>query len=339
MAFMRSNVACGLLLLNLVSTILIIFFYTQLGKQNYRQSHYYSYNLRGTNQKYLELNHESIPKELRNLSSSDDSIILYLDIIAIFFVILLMTTFCLTTNECCSNDPELNREFAIGSCYGTCICCDDCSHGSNNNCDCKFDNSGGEGALGLLILLLVLIVFVGLFFAFRACGKHIARIFTVVMLFLVDCGMVGISIGSLDDTYSIAIFAISLICAICNFLGIILPMIPACRLLSYGYLQEINENNQNKTLLITDPIKPDVNVQPTSADFPPQNMVEIPYEKPMMPIYNVPNQEYNSNSGNIYGAHPNSIYQQQNNYNQNISPQDLPNPYDAPPPVDYPSPQ
>ena len=68
-------------------------------------------------------------------------------------------------------------------------------------------------------------------------------------------------------------------------------------------------------------------------------MVEIPYEKPIIPIYNVPNQEYNSNSGNIYGAHPNSIYQQQNNYNQNISPQDLPNPYDAPPPVDYPSPQ
>ena len=56
------------------------------------------------------------------------------------------------------------------------------------------------------------------------------------MLFLLDCGIVGFSIDSLDDTYNIAIFAISLICSICNFLGIILPMIPACRLLSYGYL-------------------------------------------------------------------------------------------------------
>ena len=68
-------------------------------------------------------------------------------------------------------------------------------------------------------------------------------------------------------------------------------------------------------------------------------MVEIPYEKPMIAIHNVSNQEYNNNYGNIYVAHPNSIYQQQPNYNQNNSPQDLPNPYDAPPVVDYPSPQ
>ena len=92
-----------------------------------------------------------------------------------------MTTFCLTTNECCSNDPELNREFEIGSCYGTYICCDDSSHGNNsNNCDCKFDNMNGEGALGLLILLLVLIVFVGLFLSLLELVENILQEFSLL---------------------------------------------------------------------------------------------------------------------------------------------------------------
>jgi len=50
--------------------------------------------------------------------------ILYIDSGAMFLVFLFMISFCVGKNECCSSDEDVNNNFAIGSCYGACICCD-----------------------------------------------------------------------------------------------------------------------------------------------------------------------------------------------------------------------
>ena len=179
MAYMRSTIAFGLIWINLIINGLIIYFFTQISSNDY--SRYHSYNLRGTKEKLSKISYnEQLPKDLRNLKADGpEQLILYLDLAAMLFVILLMISFCLKKNECCTNDPEVNQGFAVGSCYGTCICCDDCCR--HGNCDCNCQSSGGgdgDAALGLLIFLICIIVFIALFFAIKACGKHISRIFS-----------------------------------------------------------------------------------------------------------------------------------------------------------------
>ena len=171
---MRSSIAYGLFWINFFVTISIIVFYTQIGKDGYHSSNYYSYNLRGTKEK-LGLNNNEFPKEPRNLKSVDDMslYILYFDLAAIFFVFILMFSFCLTKNECCTSDPDIQRGFAVGSCYGACICCDHGGHGGTGGCSCESSGGGGDGALGLLILFLIIIVFVAIYFLLKDCGKNI----------------------------------------------------------------------------------------------------------------------------------------------------------------------
>jgi hypothetical protein len=86
MAFMRSTLAYTLFWLNLISTGLII--------------------------------------TLSLLSFDTLYIILYLDVGAMAFVFFFLITFCAEDNECCTSDKHVYARFAIGSCYGACICCD-----------------------------------------------------------------------------------------------------------------------------------------------------------------------------------------------------------------------
>jgi hypothetical protein len=343
MAYMRSTIAFGLFWINLFINGLIFFFFAQVDSGS--KSGYHSYNLRGTKEKQLISNYnEQTSKTLRNLKADDlAELILYLDIVAMFFVIILMISFCLTKNECCSNDPAVNQGFAIGSCYGTCICCDECSRRGKCNCDCQSSGGSGDSAIGILILFLFIAVFVAIFFAVKACGKHISRIFSVLTLLLLDLGMAGLAIASsYSDTYLTLIIIFSIIGAICNFLGILLPNLSNCQNLSYNYVY--SQNLVNNPVPIGNPVtpvaQPFMQQQPVSSDFPPQNMssdfppqnvIEVPPEKPMIPVYNDPNQGYNSTSGNIYDAPPvgpPSGYPQSNIYG-----------YVPPPANNYPNPQ
>ena len=181
MAYMRSTIAFGLLWLNLIIISLIMYFSFNIFEHPKQRSYR---NLRGVIEKEkLQLNYFKyqlqaplIKKDLRNLSASFDfdKIILYVDIGSIFFLLILMFSFCLKDNECCTSDPNTNREFAIGSCYGACICCSECQHSSNNivlsssssgsrSKKSKGGNSGGGGGddgLGLLILLIIVLAFI-----------------------------------------------------------------------------------------------------------------------------------------------------------------------------------
>ena len=89
MAFMRSTLAYALLWLNLIFTFLILFFFARISPK---------------------------PKDL-------DRILLYINLSAFVPILMLIFSFCVTKNECCSTDKEVNEGFAIGSCFGLCLCC------------------------------------------------------------------------------------------------------------------------------------------------------------------------------------------------------------------------
>ena len=269
MAFMRSTVAYGLFWINLLASIFILIFWIQDAYEPY---------------------------------------ILSIDIVAILFVILLMISFCLNHNECCTSDPATNESFAIGSCYGVCICCGDCncSECSGNSCDCE---------IGLLILVIFILVFVAIYYAVRACGKHISRIFSVFVLMILDLAMAVMSIMTSSDKYYILIAVFSIIAAICNFLGLLLPNLASCKYLSFSvYIppNNVNNNNQNNNTPSAQPF-----IQPAAPTYPP-NIVQVPPQQQMVPIYNQPGQTYNNGSGNIYDTSSNWYNPQ--NYYGNVPP-------------------
>ena len=200
MANMRSTIAFGLFWLNLIIISLVMYFSFNIFE--YPNQRYYR-NLRGVREKEkLQLENIQYPlqtplikKDLRKLATSKnfDNLILYVDIGSIFFLMILMFSFCLTENECCTSDPNANREFAVGSCYGTCVCCNECGNGRS---DCKCEGGGGSGdaGLALLVLLIVFLAFIATYFMLKACGKHISRFISVGVLALADLAIVVMSI-------------------------------------------------------------------------------------------------------------------------------------------------
>ena len=282
----------------------------------------YSYHLRGTKEKILEKNPNyflikeiETQKELRNLSSTSyELIILYCDIAAILFVFILMVSFCISGNECCTSDTSVNENFAVGSCYGACICCNDCNcKCSGGGGDCKCDDAG-EGIIIILIIALILLVFVAIYFSVRICGKHISRMFSAAALFLLYLAMASMSIYSGNETYYYLITVFSLIGAICNFLGILLPNLTVCKILRY--------NIQDAQMASPSLVQPTVQlveqpyVQPATPVIN-QNVIQVSPAQPMNTAY-ISSPGYNNNNyGNIYEAPPANVYQQPNDYNNN----------------------
>ena len=106
MAYMRSTLAFALFWINLIVASLNIYFSIQACGGCYLKS----YNLRGTKEKLLKINPDyflekeiETPKELRNLAVDTRRLLLFIDIGAFVFLMLLVASFCLTENECCSN--------------------------------------------------------------------------------------------------------------------------------------------------------------------------------------------------------------------------------------------
>ena len=324
MAYMRSTIAFGLFWMNLIAISLIIYFSVNINKES--DLDYYSSNkkinhLRGTKEnKENDQNKNLIlssllsssleQKKIRNLfSNSKDykNYIIYIDSVSYFFLMILMFSFCLTENECCTSDANANRDFAVGSCYGTCVCCNEChcSSSGGNNCDCN-----GDGAIGLLIILLCILVFVAIYFLLKACGKHIARLCSVSILAFLDlaivilCIMIGMDYKF--DIFCSLTLVISLIGFICNLLGIILPNLGNCQKLRYGYMYVDNSAQNN------------LQVQDINTTLP-SNII-TPAEQPLAPAYGQNNGYDNTTDGNIYGAPPPSSGDNYYNYGNNYYP-------------------
>ena len=243
---------------------------------------------------------------------------------------LLTASFCLTKNECCSGDVNTRENFPVGSCYGTCVCCNDCNCNRKGSSDCNCSGGGKncvEAGIVLLVLIVVIIVFVAIYFLIKACGKHISRIVAIVFLFAINVALVVLAIYSGTDEFCIWIAAFSGAAAASDFLGILLPNLGCCVKLSYDYRYSINPMNPQPHLYLVEPGDKSV-AQPEI-----QPGVEPQYEKPFaeenypetqdivqVPINNTPintdqSQEYD-NIGNAYDA-PAPAYQQQNDNNNN----------------------
>ena len=274
MAFMRSTLVYTLLWLNLIFTFLIIFFFSHISPK---------------------------PKDLYR-------ILLYINLSSFVPILMWIFSFCVTKNECCSTDKEVNEGFAIGSCFGLCLCCgSNCladkprnqinqiqqgqpnqnqnrgrKKGSCDDCgDCgNCGESGGDGEGYVCLIFILLIAFIALFFLIKACGKHISRIISIILLFLIDCSIAVLAIISGNDLYRILIMVISIIAAICNLLGIILPNLSCCQILNYGYVESLY-----------------INANPVAQ----KPMEELVPGNPYVPVYNGPNQGL----ANSYNANPN----------------------------------
>ena len=260
----------------------------------------------------------SSPKRIRRLTNRDNSnIVLFLDLGAIFFTFILIFSFCVEKNECCDKDSQ--QELGMGCCIGCCLCSNDC-HCRGGNCDCNCNGSDGQGLLFCLVLLLV---FIALYYAVKACGKHISRYFAITANFLIFS--VIFTLSFLEYIYEInyldllllLILGISGVLAVSNFLGILLPNLNCCKCLRYGYTNNL-EIVEEPILPSVDPVNPDnpiVTVEanqtipspvyvPPGSDFanvptyPPTEPINPPIYPP--PGYNNTDEGYNSNQGNIY---------------------------------------
>ena len=131
-------------------------------------------------------------------------IILILDSESIIFIFLLTLSFFMNKNECCTSDIETSVGFEIGSCYGTYTCFDKCT------------KNKGESKC-----------------------KHISRIISVIFLVLINIALVIIGFISGNDIYHYLIIVFSLISALSNLLGLILPNLLICKKLSHQYIASL----------------------------------------------------------------------------------------------------
>ena len=335
MAYMRSTLAFSLFWINLIVASLNIYF--SIAAYRNRDYPYQSYNLRGTKERLLQINPNyflekelETSKELRNLAISTRRLLLFIDIGAFVFLMLLTASFCLTKNECCSGDENTNTNFAIGSCYGTCVCCTDCDCNRSGSTDCNCSGGGGdcgEAGIILLVIVLVIIIFVAIYFLVRACGKHISRIIAIIFLFAINVALAVLAIYSGTDIFCILIAAFSAAAAVSDFLGILLPNLGCCVKLSYDYRYPIHPMNQQPQLYLVEPgdnqvVQPEIQpgVEPQfekpfgEENYPqPQEIVQVPSDT--TPINTDQSQE-NDNYGNAYDA-PAPVYQEQNDNNNN----------------------
>ena len=270
-------------------------------------------------------------QKTRKLESSDSSTsitneakmiyILLLSCLGISFSILLMFSFCLDTNECCNADAQ--DELGLRCCIYCFFCDCHCENSGSSNCDCK-GNGNNDGAAALLILLLVIIVFILLYFAVKACGKHVSRYVAITGECLVNIAIMVFAIMySIDDHRESEngpfLAGLSGVLFISNFLGLLLPNLSCCLNLRYGYKPSPSVSNNNTPILEKPISKPNANEEAfkLSPVSPPLETITTPVVQPTVPVYvpQVPQPQ----------AAPPSIYQ--NNL-----------PYQAPVPQPYPQP-
>ena len=270
---------------------------------------------------------KSSSQKIRKLESNfknDDKIIyiLLLSCLSICFTFLLMFSFCLDTNECCNREAQ--DELGMGCCI-YCLCCDchcESSGSRGGDCNCSGGNNN-DGAAALLILLIVIVIFVLLYFAVKACGKHVSRYVAITCECLLNLAMMVLAIMyTLDDPQTdngFIFIGISGILFACNFLGVLLPNLSCCLNLRYGYRP--TPTNMNTPILEQPAAKTNINQEPIylPPSSSPTPVIETnPVVQPTVPIYvpQVPQPQ----------AAPPSIYQN----NPTYQPQAPPPPYQQP---------
>ena len=126
----------------------------------------------------------------------------------------------------------------IFRCRGCFDCCD---------CRCNCDRDACLIFVFCFIYpVIIILFFIGLYKLIVYCGKHWARIFSVISLILCDFIIFVISFyGGKDyglDTYLIINISLAIFCMICNLLGMTLPNCKTCKTFRYfdPYIQPNN---------------------------------------------------------------------------------------------------
>ena len=291
---------------------------------------YKQYNLRGTKERlliqapnyYLEKEIET-PKVLRNLATNNLKLsLVIINACSALFLFTFMFTFCVGDDECS------DEGICIGGCCVCCASCVDCC--CRGDCriqgNCSSGNNNGEGAIGLCILLLIVLIFVGLFYLVKACGKEIARIISIIALFLTNGALLVLALDAGTDKFNVLLASFSGFAALCNLILIILGIYYnccvdcecciSCCLSSNGY-NIINEPKNNVPVI--QPVQSKIPSYQQLNEIKPKEQDEYPdskdfmYYKPTTPDYNETNQGNNNNytAPTPYDA-PAPVYQQQN---------------------------
>ena len=359
MAKIRSSFAFALLCVNLIVTISNVYF-TVAARKYLNNNLLSSYNLRGTKERLLERKQNyflekeiETPKELRNLSPKAIRLsMLIINCLSFYFLLQLSISFGIDPDECCT---ICEQECCISCCVccNICVCCCDDKHCNSNcdcncncdsNCNCNFSGSDchcdnlGEGAIGLLVIFLALIaiaiaifILIGLIYFLFYFGKHISRIIAIISLFVINATLVALSLYSGFDLNCILIASFSSFAAFCNFLGIFLPNLSCCEILTYDYAYDPyipppNPINQPDKQLIETPTQETPKKEETYYEkpyyeqkdaVPEQSSVELT-NKPAAPDYIGQNQGIGSINGtSVSNDTPSEEYQQTNNNDNN----------------------
>lgn len=186
-------------------------------EENYMNAHF---NNIGTKEKIkfkeiIKSNNNYNNLKLSYHSSFYFDSILLLNILFLFFLFHLLTSFIVGDNDCCK-------------------CCQSgCNIG---NCDCN--NSQGNGGAQLIVCLIILCIVFIIYFLTKLCGKHLARYISLSFISLINFLIFFISVISIyEGGMSIIInIIISLILFLCNLFGMILPNLKKCENLRYKYI-------------------------------------------------------------------------------------------------------
>ena len=284
-------------------------------------------NLNSTKESLLERNLKyflekeiETPKELRKLSNNEiKSAILFINIGTFVFLIILLLSFFVTKNECCTYDiNDGNALCSAGCCCEECMCCVDGDYHFSFRMP---SNSGKEAGYAVLVGFILLLFFL-VFKAVRACGKNVSRLIAIISLLLVNLTLAILSLYLGTGKFNISLAVFSLFAEICNLLGIILPNFASCKRLSYDYLyyedDTINSDNSTPQQFLTAQPQNEMplgeEAYPDSEDVMkcPNNQTVTPNISDTNPGYHTDNR-YSVNSLDA-GA---PIYQVQNNDDNN----------------------
>ena len=125
---------------------------------------------------------------------------------------------------------------------------------------CNNIEAGNSLAECLLILIVILIFYVVLaivlliIFCIGAAGKHYVRVFSSIVLFVLDLVIAILSLLIIIkevEIYAFLILALSLFTAIFNLASIILPNCDCCFFLSYE--RELQDKTENKNSVYSPP--------------------------------------------------------------------------------------
>ena len=299
MAYMRSTLSYILFWINLI-IIAITLYITITEHIKIEKRRYYPDYLRTTMEKlqniypYYFLDEEFIlSNHLRNLSFYPKPIMsALLGVIPSFALISLMISFCVTENECCTNNAKINENFPVGNCFGAFKCNCDCTYCEGRaNCDCC-----QNGCSCILALSIFLFPFTIYFCILKACGKHVVRIFSIALLIASYIIMLVISFYYNYDTWPIILISIYSFGIVINFVGVLLPV--CCKKLSYDYKSSNNIINRpissNFKEIKNEQTSDDEQIYPNKDDI----MEPINNNEDETPYYNKTNQGYDNNYGN-----------------------------------------